>query len=94
VLFAVGGIVTPASALTAQGIHLVGAAAGDVIPGQLGAMEGSYRVFAGALGFRARPELALSMPLLVRIAQLSVAIATLYAFGVRARSVAGPREGV
>jgi hypothetical protein len=86
VLLAVGGLVTPASALTAQGIHLVGAAAGDVIPGQLGAMEGTYRLFAGALGFGSRPELALTMPLLVRVAQLSIAIASLSAFGTRPSS--------
>ena len=77
VLLAVGGIVTPTSALTAQGIHLVGAAVGDVIPGQLGAMEGTYRAFAGSLGLGADLASALSMPLIVRIAQLGMSIVCL-----------------
>jgi hypothetical protein len=77
VVLAVGGVATPATALTAQGIHLVGAAAGDAIPGQLGAIEGSYRVFAAPLGFEGDLTRALSIPLVVRIAQLGLAVTCL-----------------
>jgi hypothetical protein len=73
VLHAVGGTVTVASALTAQAIHLIGAAAGDLVPNQMGATEGAYRAFAGALGLGAEPARALSIALVVRIAQSSLA---------------------
>ena len=34
------------AAFAAQGVHVVGATAGDFVPGQLGANEGSFRIFA------------------------------------------------
>jgi hypothetical protein len=77
VMLAIGGVLSPVSGFRAQGIHLVGAAVGDVIPGQLGATEGTYRAFAGALGFGADPARALSVPLLVRLAQLGLALGCL-----------------
>ena len=70
VLHAIGGRATPASALTAQGIHLVGAAAGDLVPNQMGVSEGAYRLFTQALDLGAAR--ALSIALVVRIVQLTL----------------------
>jgi hypothetical protein len=72
VLHAVGGLATPGAALTAQGIHLVGATLGDFVPNQMGATEGAYRFFAPAIGLGAAPAQALSIALIVRVAQLSL----------------------
>jgi hypothetical protein len=72
VLHAVGAIATPARAVTAQGIRLVGATVGDFLPNQMGATEGAYRLFADALGLGATPARALSIALVVRIAQLAL----------------------
>jgi len=77
VVAAVGGAASPANALTAQAIHLVGAAVGDAIPGQVGALEGAYRTFAATLGFAGDPARALSIALAVRVAQLALAASCL-----------------
>jgi hypothetical protein len=92
-LFAVGGVLTPVTALTAQGVHLVGAAVGDFIPGQIGAMEGTYRVFAGAIGLRADLARALSIPLIVRVAQLIMTTVCLSAYAVARASQPTDRPG-
>jgi hypothetical protein len=70
VLHAIGGRATPATALTAQGIHLVGAAAGDLVPNQMGITEGAYRLFTQALELGAAQ--ALSIALVVRVVQLTL----------------------
>jgi hypothetical protein len=75
VAHAVGGAVSSRVAMAAQGIHLVGAAAGDAVPNQMGATEGAYRLFSSALGMDA-PQ-ALSIALVVRVAQLAVALGCL-----------------
>ncbi len=82
ILLAVGGVLTPVSALVVQGIHLVGAAIGDFIPGQLGAVEGAYRAFASTLGFGADPARALSIALVARIAQIGLATLCLSAYAL------------
>jgi hypothetical protein len=64
----VGGVVGLPQALTSQGIHLVGAAVGDLIPAQLGATEGNYTLAANALGLTAAA--AVSIALLAHLAQL------------------------
>jgi hypothetical protein len=74
---AVGGAAGPSAALHAQGVHLVGAAAGDVVPGQLGAMEATYRAFASVLDFGSDPARALAIPLNMRVTQLLVTVACL-----------------
>ncbi len=79
VLHAVGGQASVDGALTAQGVHLVAAAAGDLVPSQIGAAEGAYRAFAGVLGLAGAPERALSIALVVRIAQWCAAGACLLA---------------
>ncbi len=73
VVAAVGGAFGVTQAFAGQGIHLVGAAVGDAIPGQMGATEGSYRAFAHVLGFAADPARAIAIALLMRAVQLSVA---------------------
>jgi hypothetical protein len=71
---AVGGASTLHLALSAQGIHLVGALAGDLVPNQIGVTEGAYRAFAHALDFDAEPARALGIALLTRIAQIGLAV--------------------
>lgn len=73
ILHAVGGALTLTSGLVSQGIHLVGAALGDMVPNQVGFNEGAYRVFAEALGLGDDPARAVSIALVGRIAQLTVA---------------------
>jgi hypothetical protein len=70
---AVGGIATVRNAFIAHGIHLVGSTAGDLLPNQLGAVDGAYRAFAGALGFADAPARALSIAFLAHAVQLTCA---------------------
>ena len=49
-LHAVGARVSPVSALVAHGALLVGTTAGDLVPGQLGATDGAFAFFHGAIG--------------------------------------------
>jgi hypothetical protein len=72
-LRAVGGIVTPLRAVAAQAVHLVGAAVGDLVPGQLGVMEGSYDAFSDSLGLADALAPAVAIPLLMRAIQIGLA---------------------
>lgn len=56
-----------------NGVHLVGSTLGEAIPNQLGAVEGAYLYFADAIGLGADTARAVSIPLLVRLAQYVVA---------------------
>jgi hypothetical protein len=82
---AVGGSFGANAAMTALGIHLVGAAIGDLIPNQLGATEGAYRAFASTLGFATEPARALSIALMARTTQLLLALFSLVASPLVAR---------
>jgi uncharacterized membrane protein YbhN (UPF0104 family) len=73
VLHAVGGAFSAHGAVITHGIHLVGATLGDLVPNQLGVVDGMYRAFAGAMGFGDAPERALSIAFVVRAAQFIVA---------------------
>jgi uncharacterized membrane protein YbhN (UPF0104 family) len=73
VLHAVGGAFSVHGAVTTHGIHLVGATLGDLVPNQLGVVDGMYRAFAGVMGFGDAPERALSIAFVVRAAQFIVA---------------------
>lgn len=75
ILHAVGGATGPRGAVIAHGIHLVGATLGDLLPNQLGVVDGTYRALAGDLGFADTPARALSIALVARIAQLTLAAA-------------------
>ena len=69
-LHAIGGRATPFIRLDGAGDHLVGAAAGDLVPNQMGITEGAYRLFTQALDLGAAR--ALSIALIVRIVQLTL----------------------
>ena len=71
-LLAVSGTFTLTSTLTAQGIHLVSAAFGDLVPNQVGVTEGVYRIFAPALGLADHPEKAVAIAVLARISSLTL----------------------
>lgn len=86
---AVGGALRASSGLIALGIHLVGAALGDFVPNQAGVHEGAYRLFAGTLGFADDPAKAVSIALLVRLAQVSLA-ALAFVGTTLVRRIAGP----
>jgi hypothetical protein len=73
ILYAVTSVFTVQSTFVAQGIHLVGAGLGDMVPNQVGVTEGAYRIFAGALGLAAEPERAVAVALLARVSNLGVA---------------------
>ncbi len=73
ILAAIGGARTVKGALTAHGIHLVGASLGDLLPNQLGVVDGAYRAFAPALGLGGSPARALSIAFVAHAMQLSLA---------------------
>lgn len=73
ILLAVGGSLTIVSAFVAQGIHLVGAGMGDMVPNQVGITEGAYALFAPALGLEDNAARAIGIALVARICQFSLA---------------------
>ena len=73
ILLAVGGSLGVVSALISQGIHLVGAGAGDLVPNQAGITEGAYWMFAEALGLSADPAAAVGIALIARFCQYILA---------------------
>lgn len=73
ILLAVGGSLGVVSALISQGIHLVGAGAGDLVPNQAGITEGAYWMFADALGLSADPAAAVGIALIARFCQYILA---------------------
>lgn len=68
-LVAVGGQFGLIRGLSTQGIHLVGSAIGDLIPGQLGVTEATYSLWSGALSLDAAAALAIA--LLAHLSQVS-----------------------
>jgi hypothetical protein len=82
ILLAIGGVLTPRSALVAQGIHLVGSGLGDMIPNAVGITEAAYRFFAETLGFAHDPARAIAIALVARLTQYTLAAGALLAGGV------------
>jgi len=78
-LGAIGASVSLSGSLVAMGVHLVGAAFGDLVPNQIGIQEGAYQFFADAVGLAADPARAVSIALLTRVSQLLVAGSSLLA---------------
>jgi uncharacterized membrane protein YbhN (UPF0104 family) len=74
-LHAVGGHATVTTAFATQGAHLVGAALGGFVPGQIGVAEGTYQAFAATLGLGREPARALTIALVARVAQVGLAVA-------------------
>ncbi len=60
-LKAVGAPSSLASALVAEAVLLIGASAGDFIPGQIGALEGALAFFAPAIGTTSPNGLAVAL---------------------------------
>lgn len=73
ILAAVAHAFSFSGAFVAQGIQLVGRSMGDMIPNQVGVTEAAFSGFASALGLKAHPEKAVSLALLGRVSNLSVA---------------------
>ena len=73
ILAAVGGTRSVRGALVAHGIHLVGATLGDLVPNQLGIVDGTYNAFAGALGLGDKAANAISIAFVAHAVQLSLA---------------------
>ncbi|MDP9148392.1 MAG: flippase-like domain-containing protein [Myxococcota bacterium] len=91
VLTAVGGVASVRGAFVAHGIHLVGSTLGDLIPNQLGVVDGAYRAFAAVVGFGDSPARALSIAFLARIEQLLIASACVVVAGLTRRAVSHDR---
>jgi lysylphosphatidylglycerol synthase-like protein len=70
ILAAVGGVASVRGAFIAHGIHLVGATVGDLLPNQLGAVDGAFRAFARNVGFGDAPARALSIAFVAHATQL------------------------
>jgi hypothetical protein len=92
ILTAVGGVTSVRSALIAHGIHLVGATAGDMLPNQLGAVDGAYRAFAAAIGFAGDPARALSIAFVAHATQLLTAATCIVVALLTRRSASPPEE--
>jgi hypothetical protein len=88
-LYAVGGSVTPTRVSAAEGILVVGALVGDLIPNQLGATEGAYLAFSEALGFT-NGAAAVSVPIVIHVVQLILAAVCVLGAGLLADH---PAEG-
>jgi hypothetical protein len=93
VLVAVGATLTLPNALVAEGIHLVAAGVGDMVPNQAGVSEGTYRLFAGALGLGEEPARALSIALVIRAVQFSLGAVALGVGAVWSRRTDGRASG-
>jgi len=75
ILAAVGGARGVRGAFIAHGIHLVGATLGDLVPNQLGIVDGTYSAFAGALGLGDKTASAISIAFMAHAVQLTGAAA-------------------
>lgn len=73
ILSAVGGVPSVRGVFGAYGIHLIGATVGDMLPNQLGVVDGAYRTFARTIGFGDAPARALSIAFIAHAVQLIVA---------------------
>jgi len=59
--FGIAGHVDPLRAFAVEGVHLVGATLGDLIPAQLGASDATFSFSAGALGLPAGGALTIAL---------------------------------
>lgn len=82
-VLAIGGKSGIVQASLAHGTQLVGASLGDLIPGQVGAVEGAYTAFADAIHLT--PDRVLALPLFVRMTQISLALTSLIVATVMGR---------
>lgn len=73
IVFAVMGSFSVTNAIIAEGIQVVARSMGDAVPNQVGVTEGVFALCAGALSLADHPEKAISIALLGRVSNLSVA---------------------
>lgn len=93
ILLAIGGQLTLTSALVSQGIHLVGAGLGDMVPNAVGITETAYRLSADVLGFGEEPARAIAIALVARLTQYTLAgLALLAGAALRAPPDASRKE--
>jgi uncharacterized membrane protein YbhN (UPF0104 family) len=78
-LRAVGASTSLAGVLVAEAVLLIGASAGDIIPGQIGALEGAFAFFAASIG--TTPESGLAVALLIHLVQAAWVLAGFVALG-------------
>jgi uncharacterized membrane protein YbhN (UPF0104 family) len=78
-LRAVGASGSLAGALVAEAVLLIGASAGDFIPGQIGALEGAFAFFAAAIG--TTPQTGVAVALLIHLVQAAWVVAGFVALG-------------
>ncbi len=81
-LVAVGIAPTLLGTLLSLAVHLVGAGFGDLVPNQVGVLEGAYRVFADALSLGDDPARAVSIALFARVSQISIATLSMIGLGL------------
>jgi hypothetical protein len=79
-LRAVGASGSLAGALVAEAVLLIGASAGDIIPGQIGALEGAFAFFAAAIGTTRQSGLAVA--LLIHLVQAAWVLVGFVALGL------------
>jgi hypothetical protein len=91
-IVAIGGRLDVRSAFTAQGMQLLGASIGDVVPGQLGAVEGMYSVFAELLALPDAGARVMSLAMIMRTALVVLALAGVFVAALLPGAVAAPRE--
>jgi uncharacterized membrane protein YbhN (UPF0104 family) len=77
---AVGAPSSLAGALVGQAVLLIGASAGDFIPGQIGALEGAFAFFAGAIG--TTPPNGIAVALLIHLVTSLWVLAGFVALGL------------
>ena len=83
---AVGSSWSLAGSFVAEGVLLIGASAGDVVPGQIGALEGAFHFLAGAIGTTRRQGVAVALLIhLVQLAWVLVGLVVLALGRVKAR---------
>lgn len=91
VVVAVGGAAGIGTAFVAEGIHLVAAGVGDMVPNQAGISEAAYRFAASALGLA--PAQGLAVALVIRVCQVSLGSLALAVGALwRGRRAVGPAE--
>jgi hypothetical protein len=76
-LVAIGAVSSVALAWVAQGVQLVGAAAGDLVPNQVGVTEAASKLFARPLGLEHDAARAVSFALVIRWVQLALGLTCL-----------------
>jgi len=74
IVFAVSDQFSFSRAWTAEGIQVVARSAGDFIPNQVGVTEGAFVFFRESLGLGALPAVAMSIALVARVSNMTMAV--------------------